>query len=69
MHYCQVDKSGTYGFFVDFLISRPLTSNFLTTFIPTGMLLLISQMSTAFSNTYLDMVIGVNVTLLLVSTT
>ena len=69
MHYCPVDKSGRLGIFIDFVISRPLTSNSLTMFLPTAMLLLISQMSTAFSDTYLEMVIEVNATVLLVLTT
>ena len=38
-------------------------------FLPTGMLLLISQMSTAFSLHFLDVVIEVNATLFLVLTT
>ena len=69
MHYCQVDKYGRSGLFVNFIFSRPLTSNSLTIFLPTAMLLVISQMVTIFSSAYLDMVIEVNATLLLVSTT
>ena len=69
MHYCQVDREGRSGLFTDFIISRPLTSNCLTTFLPTAMLLLISQMVTIFNKTYLEMVIEVNATLLLVLTT
>ena len=69
MHYCQVDKYGRSGLFVNFIFSRPLTSNSLTMFLPTAMLLLISQMVVIFRNTYLDMVIDVNATLLLVLTT
>ena len=41
----------------------------MTVFLPTFMLLIISQMSTLFSNNYLDLVIDVNVTVLLVLTT
>ena len=69
MHYCQVDREGRSGLFTDFIISRPLTSNCLTIFLPTAMLLLISQMVTIFNKTYLEMVIEVNATLLLVLTT
>ena len=69
MKHCQVDKNGRRGLFIDFIISRPLMSSSLTMFLPTAMLLLISQMSTTFSNTYLEMVIDVNATLLLVLTT
>ena len=69
MRYCQVDKFGRSGLFIDIIISRPLTSNSLTIFLPTAMLLLISQMITTFSKSYLEMVIEVNATLLLVLTT
>ena len=69
MHNCQADKNGRYGMFIDIIISRPLTSNSLTIFLPTAMLLLISQMITTYSNSYLEMVIEVNATLLLVLTT
>merc|ERR1712155_133013 len=69
MHYCQVDKYGRSMLFVNFIFSRPLTSNSLTMFLPTAILLLISQMVVIFRNTYLDMVIDVNATLLLVLTT
>ena len=69
MDYCTIDKKGRSGLFTDFIISRPLTSNCLTLFLPTGMLLLISQIVTTFNNTYLEMVIEVNATLLLVLTT
>ena len=69
MHHCQEDKNGRSGIFIDFIISRPLTSNSLTLFLPTAMLLFISQMVTTYNSTYLDMVIDVNATLLLVLTT
>ena len=69
MSHCSVDKIGRSGLTLDFIISRPLTSNSLTLFLPTAMLLLISQMSTTFSDNYLEMVIEVNATLLLVLTT
>ena len=69
MHYCTVDKHGRSGLFIDFIISRPLTSNSLKIFLPTAMLLLMSQMVTTFSNTYLEMIIEVNATLLLVLVT
>ena len=69
MHKCTVDKYGRSGIFTDFIISRPLMSNSLTIFLPTAMLLFISQMVTTFNKTYLEMVIEVNATLLLVLTT
>ena len=67
--FCEVDKNGRRGLFIDLIFSRPLTGSFMTIFLPTGMLLMISQMSTIFSYSFLDMVIEVNTTLLLVLTT
>ena len=69
LKFCNVDKYGRLGIFVDLSFKRPLTGHFITMFLPTGMLLLISQMSTTFSGTFLEMVIEVNTTLLLVLTT
>ena len=69
LKFCDVDKYGRLGIFVDLSFKRPLTGHFMTMFLPTGMLLLISQMSTAFSGSFLEMVIEVNTTLLLVLTT
>ena len=70
INYCQRSKDGRTGsLFIDFTIRRPVLNNMITLFFPTGMLVLISQMSTAFSKTFRDMVIEVNTTLLLVLTT
>ena len=69
LRYCNVNKYGRLGIFVDMSFKRPLTGHFITLFLPTGMLLLISQMSTTFSSTFLEMVIEVNTTLRLVLTT
>ena len=69
LRYCNVNKYGRLGVFVDMSFKRPLTGHFVTLFLPTGMLLLISQLSTAFSKTFRDLVIEVNTTLLLVLTT
>ena len=69
LDYCEFDKYKRRGIFIDFIYNRQLTGNFLTLFLPTGMLLLISQMSTAFSLHFLDVVIEVNATLFLVLTT
>ena len=68
LQYCDVNKFGRMGMFVDLSFKRPLTGHFMTMFLPTGMLLLISQMSTTFSGSFLEMVIEVNTTLLLVLT-
>ena len=54
---------------VEITLGRPLTSSMMTTFLPTMMLLVISQMSTLLSQSYFDILIEVNTTLLLVLTT
>ena len=69
MKYCEVDKNGNYGIFIDIIFNRSLIGNFMTLFLPTGMLLIISQISTTFSSSFLEMVMEVNTTLLLVLTT
>ena len=69
LDHCGIDKYERRGLFIDFTYNRQLTGNFLTMFLPTGMLLLISQMSTSFSLHFLDVVIEVNTTLFLVLTT
>ena len=69
INHCNVNKENQTGVFVDITLGRPLTSNVMTVFLPTFMLLIISQMSTLFSSNYLDLVIDVNVTVLLVLTT
>ena len=69
LKFCSINKHGRNGAFIDLSFKRPLTAHFMTLFFPTGMLLMISQMSTTFSNTFLEMVIEVNTTLLLVLTT
>ena len=65
IHYCNKDKQGRSGMFIDFTIKRPVLNNLLTLFLPTGMLMIISQMSIVFK----ELVIEVNTTLLLVLTT
>ena len=67
--FCSFNKYGRNGAYIDLSFKRPLTGHFMTIFFPTGMLLMISQMSTTFNETFLEMVIEVNTTLLLVLTT
>ena len=50
-------------------LGRPLFGTFLSLFMPTGILLILSQMVRVFYRDYLDMVIQVNLTLLLVLAT
>ena len=69
IEYCHVDIYGRIGLFIDFTIERPILNKLITVFLPTAMLILISQVSTSFSGTFIDLVIEVNTTLLLVLTT
>ena len=67
--FCDVDKLGRNGLFIDITFYSPMTAQILTLFLPTGMLLLISQLSTLFGSNFVEMIIEVNTTLLLVLTT
>ena len=69
INHCHVDSDGSIGIFIDLVMKRPVLNKLITMFLPTGMLLLISQVSTAFSKSFMDIVIEVNTTLLLVLTT
>ena len=66
---CSAIIAGDNGVIVEVILGRPLFSSFLTTTLPTGMLVVISQMATAFSMDYLDMVLQVNLTVFLVLAT
>ena len=50
-------------------MGRPIMNNFLTVFVPTTLLLFISFTARAFVEDYMDMVIQVNLTILLVLAT
>ena len=50
-------------------MGRPIINNFLTVFIPTTLLLLISFIARAYTEDYMDMVVQVNLTILLVLAT
>ena len=54
---------------VEISLGRPLIANILTVFIPTIILLVISHLANVFDQEYLDMVIMVNLTVLLVLAT
>ena len=69
MKYCENGHGDPSNLFMDFILNRSLTGNLITIFLPSGMLLLISQISTAFSSTFLELVIEVNTTVLLVLST
>ena len=66
---CSAVILGDQGVIVEIILTRPLFSSFITTTLPTGILLIISQMAATFSKEYLDMVIQVNLTVLLVLAT
>ena len=57
------------GMIVEVIFGRPLFGTILTVFLPTGIFLMLSQIVRVFGKDYLDMVIEVNLTILLVLTT
>ena len=63
---CSHNVSNRPGVIVEVHLGRPLLGSILTIFLPTGVLIILSQMVGAFHRDHLDMVIGVNLTLLLV---
>ena len=50
-------------------MGRPIINNFLTVFIPTTLLLVISLTARTFTRDYIDMVIQVNLTILVILAT
>ena len=66
---CQAIIKGKLGIIVEFSLGRPLFGTTLSVFMPTSILLILSQMVRVFGNDHLEMVIEVNLTLLLVLAT
>ena len=66
---CSTPSKEKIRIIIEVVFGRPLVGNILTVFLPTGMLVIISQLSKTFSQNYLDLVIEVNLTVLLVLTT
>ena len=66
---CLANIAEKQGVIIEVVLSRPLFSVILTVFMPTGVMLLLSQMVRIFYTDYLDMVIEVNLTLILVLAT
>ena len=62
VHICSTLVADRLGVVVEVVLHRPLFGTVLTVFMPTAILLLLSQMVGVFSKEYLDMVIGVNLT-------
>ena len=54
---------------VEVILGRPIISNLITVFVPTALLLVISFTARFFAKDYIDMVIQVNLTILLVLAT
>ena len=67
--FCSKIIDGKSGAIAEVYLGRPLFGNLLTVYIPTGTLVILGHMVRAFEEEFLDMVIGVNVTLLLVLST
>ena len=69
VHACSMNFKNRSGVIFEVILGRPLFGTILTVYMPTGILLMLSQMVRVFNRDYLDMVIEVNLTLLLVLAT
>ena len=66
---CRTTIDGREAVVAEVTLGRPIISNILTVFIPTTTLLAISFIARVFDEDYIDMVIQVNLTILLVLAT
>ena len=66
---CPIIFKGRHGIIVEVTLGRPLFGTLLSVFMPTSILLVLSQVVTVFGKHYIEMVIEVNLTLLLVLAT
>ena len=66
---CQTNRMDKSGFIVEVSLGRPLLGTTLSVFMPTTVILVLSQMVRVFGKDHLEMVIEVNLTLLLVLAT
>ena len=66
---CKTNKMERSGIIVEVILGRPLLGTTLTVFMPTSILLVLSQMVRVFGRDHMEMVIEVNLTLLLVLAT
>ena len=66
---CEASIGEYKGVEVNISLSRPLISDILTVFIPTIILLTISHISKVYDKRYIDMVVMVNLTVILVLAT
>ena len=69
VYICSMSIKQGSGVIVEIILGRPLFGTILTVFLPTSLLLILSQMVKVFSADHMEMVIEVNLTLLLVLTT
>ena len=66
---CSAEIQGQNGVKVIIILGRPLVGNIMTVFIPTLIMILIGHMSKVYEENYIDMVVQVNLTCLLVLAT
>ena len=66
---CSATIKGLSGIVVEVVLGRPIFGTTLTVFMPTCILLVLSQMVRVFGQDHLEMVIDVNLSLLLVLAT
>ena len=66
---CRTKVAKKQAIVVEVTLGRPLISNILTVFIPTSILMVISNIAGVFEEHFMDMVIEVNLTVLLVQAT
>ena len=65
----RLTTEGKQGIFVEISLGRPLFGTILSMFMPTSILLVLSQIVRVFGKDHLEMAIEVNLTLLLVLAT
>ena len=68
-HICSMNLTNGSGIIVEVILGRPLFGTILTVFLPTSLLVILSQMVKFFSTDYMELVIEVNLTILLVLVT
>ena len=66
---CSDKRGGQSGVKVIIILGRPLVGNILTVFIPTLIMILLGHLSKVYEENYIDMVVQVNLTCLLVLAT
>ena len=69
VHICAAIINDKSGFIVEVFLGRPIFGTFLSVFMPTIILLLLSQIMRVFGKEYFELVIEVNLTILLVLAT